>query len=208
MRSHERGREAWAYRDPDGRYRIYHFFGGRLEADVMRGIARPALDGTPMIAPDALERLAALDPRYAFMAARLATINNYRNMMNVLPPNDLQGRRAIMERIADRHEDIRRQNERMSERNRDMLFAAFDEDAAYPYFDRHLTLFHDFATFRGEGCTDVVYSVAAPTSGYQLSVAIADTFTWETASVDTVVMKGSAEGMYLRSTGVMCMQPD
>lgn len=208
MRSHELGHEAWAYRDPDGRYRIYHFFGGRLEADVLRGIARPTLDGSPTVSPDAMERLARLDSRYAFMAARLETIKNYRNMAALIPPENIEARRAIEARIADRYEDIRRQNLRMSERNRDMLFAAFDEDAAYPRFTRQLTMFHDFATFRGDGCTDVVYSVAAPTSGYNLSVAVADTFTWQTQSVDTLVLKGSAVGMYLRSTGVLCMEPD
>jgi hypothetical protein len=45
-------------------------------------------------------------------------------------------------------------------------------------------------------------------SAARRSVALADTFTWETQSVDTVVMKGSAVGQYLRSTGVICTTPD
>ena len=50
-----------------------------------------------------------------------------------------------------------------------------------------MTFFHDFATFRGRGCTDVVYSVAAPAARYQLTLAIADTFTWDAQSIDTVM---------------------
>jgi hypothetical protein len=122
--------------------------------------------------------------------------------------SDPAARAAMVKRMENGVEDARRQNDRITEDNREMLFAAFDADAAYPRFTRPMTLYHDLATFRGNGCTDVVYSVAAPTGAYKLSVAIADTFTWETQSVDTVVWKGSAVGMYLRSTGVICTRPD
>jgi len=198
------GQEAWAYRDSDGRHRVYHFFGGRLEADLLRAFNRTPSSGQAL--GELLSDLAAFDGRYAFIAARLETIRNYELMAQTT--TDAAGRRAISRRIAERMEDASRQNDRITERNRDILFAAFEADAAFPRFDRPLTLFHDFATFRGNGCTDVVYSVASPTNSYRLSVALADTFTWETQSVDTVVMKGTAVGQYLRSTGVLCTTPD
>ncbi|MGQ0563109.1 MAG: hypothetical protein ACT443_14695 [Gemmatimonadota bacterium] len=200
------GQEIWAYRNADGRYRTYFFFGGRLESDLLRAFGRGSIDDYDYAVSTLLADLARFDGRYAFILARMETINNYENMAQVT--SDPAGRRAIARRIAERVEDIERQNDRITERNRETIFSAFEADAAYPRFDRPLTLFHDFATFRGNGCTDVVYSVAAPSNAYRLSVAVADTFTWETQSVDTVVMKGSAAGQYLRSTGVLCTRPD
>lgn len=195
-------REAWVYRDADGRHRVYYFVGGRLEADIMRALSDPEIH--PADRDMFLEDLARYDGRYAFINARFETIRNYQ-MMARLNPND---QRRYQQMIAERMEDARRQNDRIVERNRDVLFAAFAGDAAYPRFEKPLILYHDFATFRGRGCTDVVWSVAAPTPTYRLSVALADTFTWETQSVDTVVMKGNAVGTHLRSTGVFCTTPD
>ena len=203
-RPEEIGSETWAYRDPDGTFRVYYFFGGRLEADLLRALSRGSADGAAI--DETLDRLSELDPRYAFIRARMETIRNYENMLKIT--SDAIARSAMISRMEERVEDARRQNDRITEDNRNMLFAAFEADAAYPRFMKPMTLYHDFATFRGDGCTDVVYSVAAPTGAYRLSVAIADTFTWETQSVDTVVMKGSAVGMYLRSTGVICTRPD
>jgi tetratricopeptide (TPR) repeat protein len=202
------GQESWVYRDADGRHVVYHFFGGRMEADLLRAFNRPQVAGpaSSQALRELLADLSEYDHRYAFIAARMETVRNYETMK--LVTQDAEGRRAINRRIAERLEDADRQNDRITQRNREVLFAAFDADAAFPRFDRSLTLFHDFATFRGKGCTDVVYSVASPTSAYRLSVALADTFTWETQSVDTVVMKGTAVGQYLRSTGVMCTTPD
>lgn len=198
------GSETWAYRDPDGRYRIYYFFGGRLEADLLRALSRGAASREEI--DQILDRLSELDPRYARIRARMETIRNYDHMLKIT--TDVTARASMIARMEERLEDARRQNDRITEDNRETLFTAFDADAAYPRFMRPMTLYHDFATFRGNGCTDVVYSVAAPAGAYRLSVAIADTFTWETQSVDTVVMKGSAAGMYLRSTGVICTTPD
>ena len=204
-RPEEIGSETWAYRDPDGTHRVYYFFGGRLEADLLRALGRA--DATMEDVDEILGNLSSLDGRYAFVRARMETIRNYENMLKIT--SDAGARAAMQQRIEDRMDDARRQNDRISEDNRERLFAAFEADAAYPRFNKPMTLYHDFATFRGRpGCTDVVYSVAAPTSAYRLTVAIADTFTWETQSVDTAVMKGSALGMYLRSTGVMCTTPD
>lgn len=206
-RATERGqhsREAWAYRNADGRFRTYYFIGGRLEADMLRALMKPGVHETERSI--FLEALAKFDGRYAFIAARFETIRNYEMMARVSP--DPQAKLRYQRMMAERLEDANRQADRIAETNRNVLFAAFDADAAYPRFERPLTLFHDFATFRGKGCTDVVWSVAAPTSAYRLSVAVADTFTWETQTVDTVVMKGSAEGTHLRSTGVLCTTPD
>ena len=203
-RPEEIGSETWAYRDPDGTYRVYYFFGGRLEADLLRSLTRYGADREDV--DEVLGNLSGLDPRYAFIRARMEAIRNYENMLQIT--TDEVARRVMLARMEERAEDAQRQNDRITEDNRNMLFEAFEGDAAFPRFDRPMTLYHDLATFRGNGCTDVVYSVASPRGAYRLNVAIADTFTWETQSVDTVVMKGSAVGMYLRSTGVMCTTPD
>ncbi|MGQ0815446.1 MAG: hypothetical protein ACT4O1_13470 [Gemmatimonadota bacterium] len=198
------GHDVWAYRGPDGRYRLYFFVGGRLESDLMRAFGNSNLDQNA--AASLLADLARFDGRYAFISARMETIHNYGTMASMT--RDPAARRAIAERIAERMEDVTRQNDRLTEHNREAIFSAFDADAAYPRFFRPFTLFHDFATFRGNGCTDVVYSVASPAGAYRLSVTLADTFTWETQSLDTTVTKGSQAGTYLRSTGVLCTTPD
>jgi hypothetical protein len=146
--------------------------------------------------------MARYDPRYAFVAARLETMRTY----GIVPPGTID--RLRMQRVVELNEDIRRQLQRITYDNRERIFQAFEKDAAPPRFERPLTVFHDFATFRGSGCTDFVYTVAAAVPAYRVTLAIADTFFWDVESVDAVVSKDMTPGGYLRSTGVLCTAPD
>ena len=194
----ESGLEIWAYQQPDGRYHVYYFINGSMEGDPLRvfGAGNEAV----------LDALRKYDARYAFIAARV-TEQGVQDQMTRVSVDPARGTNAMRIR-ASIAEDIVRQNARIVEKNRLMLFTAFTMDAAPPRFLKPLTLFHDFATFRGQGCTDVVYSVAAPVPTYRLTVAVADTFTWEAATIDSVVVGAVQSGDYLRSTGVFCTRPD
>ena len=195
--------EVWAYLQPDGRYQVYYFIGGRMESDPLRifGVGNA----------EVLEVLRKYDARYAFIAARVDGMRSDAQLARIPgdPDRAMPERAGVeMRRVADAIEDIERRNQRIVEKNRKMLFLAFEMDAARPRFNKPLTLFHDIATFRGRGCTDVVYSVAAPVPSYRLTLAVADTFTWDTQTIDSVVVGAVQSGDYLRSTGVFCTAPD
>lgn len=202
----------WAYLNPDGRYTTFHFTANdrelrrsyRLVTDLLREMGRGSLSASEAEGLGAeLMDLAKYEPRYAFIAARLTTI---RNMSRV--PRDSPFRRTDMLIAEQSMEDIARLNERITLDNFSALAEAHQRDRAHPVYKRQLVAFHDFATFRGNGCTDFVYTVAVPAPSYRLNVAIADTFTWDSQDIDAVVSKETAAGEYLRSTGVFCMQPD
>jgi GWxTD domain-containing protein len=207
-RKRKAGAEVWAYRQPDGRHHVYIFINGKMEADPLRFVANggglnAAIESSKMM--DVLQRY---DARYHFIAMRQENVRLAQFMARANPGPES---RAYAARIANSAaEDAAKQNDRIAEKNRRMLFAAFDMDAARPRFPRQLTLFHDFATFRGANnrCTDVVFSVAAPAASYNLTLAVADTFTWEAQSIDTTVVGNVARGEFLRTTGIFCMTPD
>ena len=187
--------DIWAYINPDGRYRTYYFIKGRLESDPLRGTLGVADTRT------LLGLLSKYDQRYAFIAARLQTSQLY-DFMRKAGTNSDPRQEALAQ-------DVGEQRRRITEKNHAVLFAAMDMDAAAPLFMRPLTLFTDFATFRGRaGCTDVVYSVSAPAPAYRLNVAIADTFAWDFKAIDTLVTAPAERGEHVRATGVMCATPD
>jgi GWxTD domain-containing protein len=200
------GAEVWAYLQPDGRYHTYMFINGRMESNPLRTLSRTQSLSQSINDEKLLDLLRKYDARYAFIAMRENNVRLHQFMGRFDPSY----RGIAQQKAADAAEDAQRQNERIVEKNRKMLFAAFDMDAARPRFPEQLTFFHDFATFRGSRpqCTDVVYSVAAPAASYRLSLAVADTFTWEAQSIDTTVSGTVTRGEYLRATGVFCMTPD
>lgn len=187
------GLETWAYLDPDGRWRVYFFVGRRLEDNPMTGVG-----GANQAA--ALDLLRKYDPRYGFIAARMES-----NRINGIMGRAGSTNTAF---IAENNRHIAEVMRRIVEKNFATLFAAFDMDEARPPYSRPLTLYSDVATFRGKGCTDIVYSVATPASSYRLNIAVADTFTWEAQGIDTTVTGTLFQGEYLRATGVLCSPPD
>jgi GWxTD domain-containing protein len=199
-----KGTEVWAYLQPDGRNHVYLFANGRMEADPLRIMSQAG--GAPAAAQSdrLIEILQKYDARYHFIAMRQSNTRLH-SFMTKANPNYAATARM---KAAEAAEDAQRQNERIVEKNRRMLFMAFDMDVARPRFPTQLTLFHDFASFRGQGCTDLVYSVAAPAPSYALTLAVADTFTWEAQTIDTTVTGVVAPGDYLRATGVLCTRPD
>jgi hypothetical protein len=194
--------ETWAYRNSDGSYKVFHFAGGRLSPDMLAAMGRNFVGDQDVAS--AISHMAKYDPRYALIAARLETIRTW----GFMPGGSSGTDRIKRARVLDLMEDVRRQNERITDYNRERIFQAFHQDAASPRFDRPLTVFHDFATFRGQGCTDLVYTVAAAVPAYRLALAIADTFYWDVESIDANVQKELTPGGYLRSTGVLCTTPD
>lgn len=208
----ETGLLTWAYLNPNGRYTAFHFTAHdgelrrnyRLVTDLLRDMGRwsPSASAVEDRGAELME-LAKYEPRYAFIAARLMTVRN----MNRVPRDSPFRRtdRLIAEQSMD---DLVRLNERITLDNFSVLAEAHQGDRAQPVYQRPLVAFHDFATFRGNGCTDFVYSVAAAAPSYRLNVAVADTFTWDAQDIDAVVAKEIAPGEYLRATGVFCMQPD
>lgn len=176
--------EAWGYRQPNGRITPYFFAGGRIIADPL-----------PVFGPVALE---AFDPRYAFVAARAQTAHTYAFMKKAGADTRVG--------IANAYEDASRQNDRIVYDNRVRLFNAFYADAAKPYFKKNVSVFHDFAAFRGNGCTDVVFGLAVPAPAFRATLAIADTFSWEAQSVDTLV--SHTENGLAQSDGIICTLPD
>jgi GWxTD domain-containing protein len=204
----KRGAEVWAYLQPDGRYHTYLFLNGRLEANPLRFMGAASNNALQdAVSNEKLMRaLVKFDARYAFIAMRQENVRLHQFMVRADPAYA----QIAAGKAADAMEDAARQADRIAERTRKMLFAAFDMDAARPRFPNPLTLFHDLATFRGSApqCTDVVYSVAAAVPAYRLSLAVADTFTWEAQSIDTVVTGNVSNGGHLRASGVFCMTPD
>jgi GWxTD domain-containing protein len=199
------GPEVWAYLQPDGRWHTYIFDNrGSMIADPLRGLNRNNTVAENLANQRVMDILRKYDARYHFIAMRAENVRLHNFMGKTMPGYAGKARTRQSEAM----EDARRQNERIVERNRRMLFAAFDMDAARPRFPRPLTLFHDFATFRGRGCTDVVYSVAAPVRSYTLTMAVADTFTWDAQSIDTLVTGSVQPGEFLRASGVFCSTPD
>ena len=193
--------EAWAYYDKEGKYRVYFFSNGMQIVDPLKHL--PAEQRAEMTG-----FLSRYDARYAFVGARLETVRLYNFMpIDERDPKGMTYRQRDA-KIADLREDMVRQNDRIVEKNFKMAFAAYDADAATPRYTRPLPVFHDFATFRGKGCTDLVYSVVAPVPSYRLNVAVADTFTWEAQTIDTTVTARDYAGGFLRSTGIFCTQPD
>lgn len=197
------GTEIWGYRDPDGRFRVYYFASGRIEADALRTF--DTVDADAEMA-EFLSGLKGFDGRYAFIAARAMTIHTYEFMKRIQEPLD----QALTDvRIAQRSAEAAKQNDRITYDNRKAAFDAFTADAAAPFFDRPLPFFFDVATFRGHGCTDVVYSVAAAAPSYHLNVEVVDTFSWDGQGVDAGVRKDETPvGGLLRATGVLCTAPD
>ncbi|HUP87810.1 MAG TPA: GWxTD domain-containing protein [Longimicrobiales bacterium] len=179
--------EAWAYHDADGKTRIYFFSNGVFEADPNRRISGDERFASFVYANDA---------RAAFISARMETIrlNNFAGM----PQNN-----------ESLQEDMVRLNRRIKERTIEKIFAALQSDLATPRYRKPLIVFSDFATFRGKGCTDLVYTVLAPVPSFRLNIAVADTFTWNTQALDTTVAaRETIGGANLRATGVLCTEPD
>ena len=201
-----RGSQVWAYLQPDGRYHVYLFNGGRMVVDPLGEMNRSGR-GPGAIAENQrlLSVLQKYDGRYHFIAMRQSNRRLDQVMARANP-----GYAATAALKAEQaREDDSRQYERIVEKNRKMMWLAFEMDAARPRFPNLLTLFHDFATFRGRrGCTDVVYSVAASAPSYKLMLAVADTFTWDAQTIDTIVNGDVRAGEYLRATGVFCSTPD
>ncbi|HEY0306126.1 MAG TPA: GWxTD domain-containing protein, partial [Longimicrobiales bacterium] len=200
------GAQVWAYLQPDGRYHVYMFMGGRMISDPLKEMNRNG-SGPAQLADNEklLSILRKYDARYHFIAMRQSNVRLNRIMTQANP----QYRAVAAQKAAEAQMDAERQNERIVEKNRRMMWLAFEMDAARPRFPESLTLFHDFATFRGpRGCTDVVYSVAAPAARYHLMLAVADTFTWDAQTIDTTVTGTVRSGEYLRATGVFCTTPD
>lgn len=99
-------------------------------------------------------------------------------------------------------QSIHSDNQNWSRQNERQVRAALQTDAAPHFFQQPLRVFQDVATFRGRGCTDVVYAVAAPVAAYHVSVDIADTVTWQTQGVDSTASKEPG------SFGVLCTTPN
>ena len=199
----KKGSQVWAYLQPDGRYHVYMFNGGRLIVDPLKEFE----DGPAGLAKNEklLSVLRKYDARYHFIAMRQGNVRLHQFMVRANP--EYAATAAV--KAQESQYDAEQQNERIVERNRRMMWQAFDMDVARPRFPQPLTLYHDFATFRGRpGCTDVVYTVAAPAARYQLTLAVADTFTWDAQSVDTTVTGDIAGDEYLRASGVFCSTPD
>jgi GWxTD domain-containing protein len=199
-----RGIQVWAYLQPDGRYHVYFFEGGRMISDPIAAMVNSPSPAAVAENEKLLSTLRKYDARYHMIAMRQENVRLHKFMTKANPAYA----RTAAAAEASATEDAMRQKERIVEKNRRMLFMAFDMDAARPRFPQPLTLFHDFATFRGRGCTDVVYSVAVPAPRYHLVLAIADTFTWDAQSIDTTVTGDVGAGDYLRATGVFCSTPD
>lgn len=197
LSSGDKAVQAWAYRQPDGTFDVFYFVGGRIESDPMRTFA--GRTG----AYERIERLAGLEkyePRYYFLQTRL-------NMMQTVQ----KSMRSALDKqtaLADMAEDLAQANQRIADRNFEVLFEGMEKDAAPPKFARPLIVFHDLATFRGKGCTDIVYSVASPTPKYRLNIAVADTFMWEAETIDTMVSAELKPGDYTRASGTLCSIPD
>jgi GWxTD domain-containing protein len=202
----KRGSQLWAYLQPDGRWHTYIFSArGSLIADPMKEMAGRTGTANRQSDDKLMEMLRRYDARYHFIGMRDENLRLWGFMARANPELASQARIKAFEAS----EDASRQNERIVERNRRMLFAAFDMDAARPRFPQPLLFFHDFATFRGRSnCTDVVYSVAAPVPSYQLTLAVADTFTWDAQTIDTTVAANVRPGEFLRASGVFCSTPD
>ena len=183
------GLEIWAYLNPDGRWRTYYFSGGRLEADPMK-----------VVGAEGVVELRKYEPRYASIGAALQRMRT----RSIMLMSQAQKQAFLNEQQAEMGET----NRRIAERNRNTLFAAFDMDAAPRVFAEPLTMFSDFATFRGNGCTDVVYALAVPADAYRLNLAVADTFTWDAQTLDTMVVGPVDDGEFLRTTGTLCTTPD
>ena len=195
------GKDVWLYYDTEGHKLIFWFNMGRIEPDALAKspyVVKASMERDTSVV-DRLQDYATFDPRYAFMSARLQTIHTYEiSLMNPL-------QKAIA--INDRLEDMYRLNDRITQEHAERMGHAIGMDQARPAFLKPLPTYHDFATFRGNGCTDIVYSIMAQAPAYELSVAVADTFTWETEAVETRVARGTPADGYLRSTGVFCTQP-
>lgn len=199
------GSQVWAYLQPDGRYHVYLFSGGRMVVDPLREMNG---QGGPAALAENQKLLSVLqkyDGRYHFIAMRQENLRLDRIMTQANPDH----RPVAAARAQQAAEEAARQNERIVTRNRMMMWRAFEMDVARPRFPQHLTLFHDFATFRGgRDCTDVVYSVAGQATRYHLMLAVADTFTWDAQTIDTTVTGPAGGSALLRATGVFCSTPD
>ncbi len=201
-----RGAEVWAYLQPDGRWHTYVFSArGSMVANPWELVTGKSATLAERLANQTmLDVLTKYDGRYHFIAMRGENVRLHQFMARANPAYQA----TADAKAANAQEDANKQLDRIIERNRKMLFAAFDMDAARRRFPQPLTFFHDFATFRGRGCTDVVYSVAAPAARYNLVLAVADTFTWDAQTIDTTVSGSVRTGEYLRATGVFCSTPD
>ena len=191
--------EAWAYRDAAGRNRMFFFTDGHFETNLENHLGDEKMASFIM----------ANDMRAAFLEAHLQTISNYDFMLRVIDPNDALARMNVAQQQERIREDNVRLAQRIRERTLQLLFDGLANDAAPPHFRQPLVAFADFATFRGKGCTDLVYSVLAAVPSYHLNVAVADTFTWDVQKVDTTVSaREFVGGSNLRATGVFCTAPD
>ncbi|MGQ0562883.1 MAG: hypothetical protein ACT443_13535 [Gemmatimonadota bacterium] len=216
-----RPNETWVYFSPDGTPRTFRFVqsssaaGFQLISDPMEIVARDdseymklralgleawrqfATDNNVANAQQVNSELARYDPRLHIIAARLESL---RSELKAAGLTQSDTWRATAQ-------DMATDNTAWSEQLRGRLLETLLTDGSPPLFERPLLVFHQLATFRGAGCTDVVFSVAARAKSYRVAVDIADTVTWRAQSVDTIVFKELPENGYLRSTGVLCAKP-
>lgn len=211
--------ETWVYRNTDGTLSAYRFVansaasGYRLIADAREMIAlehdaqlrgdsaRIHAYSDDLAIIDFFSRQGKYTHQYAALAARLTSLHNYIRMADALKTEDI--RQKVSEAILDIKADARAVAQNELHRGQ---FALQHDDAA-PRFARPLPIYVDLATFRGNGCTDVIYSVSVASVGYRLFVGIADTVTWLAQGVDTIAVAPRTMRGQLRSSGLVCMPP-
>lgn len=210
--------ESWVYVQPDGTYQTFRFVdmnssgGYELIADPvlmlldnsaylkfkMGGYAawlQLASDENIGNAEQLFNELGRYDPAMKLMAMRLSTLNSESKSL----------RSGAWTNTA---QDIHTDNIVLTAQLGAKEMNAVRLDAAPPQFDRPMIVYHDFATFRGRGCTDVVFSLATRAESYHVRVEVADTLNWQSEVVDSLVSKPVPSGGYLRSTGVLCTTPN
>ncbi|MGQ0561631.1 MAG: hypothetical protein ACT443_07140, partial [Gemmatimonadota bacterium] len=199
-----RANETWAYRQPDGSVQHFRFAaldfssGYQLVSDPV-AMLNVGFDSFRMGGPRAWARLASdqnfanathffdeqgrYDPKWRLLSMRISSLHT-----------QLMAGSSNWENTAG---DIHMDNLAWSKQNEISVRAALERDLAAPAFEKPLVVFHDFATFRGRGCTDLVFSLAAPAPAYRVLVNVADTLSWETQTVDSLVSREAPAGSYL-----------
>ena len=210
-----RDNETWAYRQPDGQFDVYRFATEKSSSgfhlvwdvfDLLDGgfseVRQAMLQGgavDPTVV-DLFTDQSKYDPRYAFMGARLLGYQSARMMCGT--------QQACAGMRNDRVRELDGMRATNAAKALNTAREQLKHDNAVPRFDKNLALFYQLATFKGNGCTDVVYSVAVPAPSYRLNVTIADTISWIPQMVDSVVAKELPAGGLLRASGSICAKSE